>query len=148
MTHWKPSEEMLQRELDLCARLGKKWKCTVEMQHKYSVFDAVAHKDNKPQAFVELRIINYAYYDLPDIMISLTKCTAGKNQTEITGLPSLFVVHWKKDDTIGYIDINKTYHGEPDYRVSKKGMNRLNDEAEIEVCRHVRTSQFKILSGI
>jgi len=32
MTHWKPSEEMVQRELDLCARLGNKWKCTVEMQ--------------------------------------------------------------------------------------------------------------------
>lgn len=148
MTHWQPTPEMIQRELDLCERLSKAWGRTVEMQHKKSVFDAIAHVNNVPKAFVELRIINYGYYDLPDIMISLTKCFAGRQQTEITGLPSLFVVHWLKDDRIGVININKTYLGEPDFRVSKRNMKRLNDPDEIEVCRHVKTSQFKMVSEI
>lgn len=154
MTHletdkpWKPTEEMIQAEKDLCGRLAAKWNCSVEKQHDFSVLDAIAHRDNKPFFFVELRIIKYGYHDLDDIMISLKKCFRAKSILELTGLPSFFVVHWTKDDTIGLIDLNKVYYGEPDFRVSKKNMKRLNKPDEIEVCRHVRVSQFKVLTNI
>lgn len=136
------NEEHVEQEMIVANHLAKHWKCKVEHQHKYSSFDCVAHRDQKPLSFVELRVLNFHYYDLEKIMISLTKLIAGKQQTELTGIKSLFVVHWKKSGHVGWIDVNNIDDDE-DFRVTKKGTNRLNDPNEIEVCRYIRTSRFK-----
>lgn len=138
------NEEHVKEEVRVAEFLSRKWKCTVEHQHKFSSYDCVAHVDQKPKAFIELRIINFGYYDLETIMISLTKLIAGKQQTELTGVPSLFVVHWKNSGDVGWVDVNKI-NDDVDFRVTKKNTNRLNHGSEIEVCRYIKTSRFNML---
>jgi hypothetical protein len=78
-------------------------------------------------------------------MISLTKLIAGRQQTEITGIKSLFVVHWEKSQDTGWIDVNNIVQEKPDFRVTLKNTNRLNPPEEIEVCRYIPTSRFNII---
>ena len=141
------NEEHVKREIVVADHLSEQWNCTVEHQHKYSSFDCVAHRDQNPLSFVELRVLNFGYYDLEKIMISLTKLIAGKQQTEITGIKSLFVVHWERSGHVGWVDVNDI-PDDPDFRVTKKGTNRLNHPAEIEVCRYIKTSRFKLCGVI
>ena len=144
MTPQYLNESHVEKEKYVASLLAKKWNCKVEHQHKFSSYDCIAHRNQKPLAFVELRIINYRFYDLKDIMISLTKLIAGKNQTELTGIKSLFVVHWSKSEDTGWIDVNNIIQDKPDFRVSLKNMKRRNAPDEIEVCRHIPTSHFKL----
>jgi len=141
------NKEHVERETVVANHLANQWKCTVEHQHKYSSFDCIAHRDQNPLSFVELRILNFHYYDLEKIMVSLTKLIAGKQQTEMTGIRSLFVVHWQKSGHVGWIDVNEITD-EPDFRVTKKGTNRLNHPSEIEVCRYIKTTHFKMCGVI
>ena len=141
------NKEHVEREKVVANHLANQWKCTVEHQHKYSSFDCIAHRDQNPLSFVELRILNFHYYDLEKIMVSLTKLIAGKHQTEMTGIRSLFVVNWQKSGHVGWIDVNEITD-EPDFRVTKKGTNRLNHPSEIEVCRYIKTTHFKMCGVI
>lgn len=138
------NEEHIKAEKEVTKVLEKAWKCTVDHQYKYSSYDCVAHRDNVPLAFVELRVLNYSYFDLDSIMISLTKLIAGKQQTQLTNIKSLFVVKWKQSDNIGFVDVNKL-SGKPDFRVTLKGTKRLNDSNEIEVCRYIPVIDFNVI---
>ena len=138
------NEEHIKAEKEVTKVLEQAWHCKVDHQYKFSSYDCVAHRDNKPLAFVELRVLNYAWPDLDSIMISLTKLIAGKQQTELTKIKSLFVVKWKQSDMIGWVDVNKL-SGKPDFRVTMKGTNRLNDSNEIEVCRYIPVLDFNVI---
>ena len=138
------NEEHIKAEKEVTKVLEQAWDCKVEHQYKFSSYDCVAHRDNQPLAFVELRVLNYAWPDLDSIMISLTKLIAGKQQTELTKIKSLFVVKWKQSDMIGWVDVNKL-SGKPDFRVTMKGTNRLNDSNEIEVCRYIPVLDFNVI---
>ena len=61
-----------------------------------------------------------------------------------TKIKSLFVVKWKQSDMIGWVDVNKL-SGKPDFRVTMKGTNRLNDSNEIEVCRYIPVLDFNVI---
>ena len=136
------NEEHIKAEKEVTKVLEQAWNCKVEHQYKFSSYDCVAHNDQKPLAFVEIRVLNYGFTDLDSIMISLTKLIAGKQQTLLTGIPSLFVVKWKQSDIISWVDVNKL-SGEADFRVTLKGTKRLNDSNEIEVCRYIPVEDFK-----
>jgi hypothetical protein len=138
------NEEHIKAEKEVTKVLEQAWHCKVDHQYKFSSYDCVAHRDNKPLAFVELRVLNYGWTDLDSIMISLTKLIAGKQQTELTKIKSLFVVKWKQSDMIGWVDVNKL-SGKPDFRVTLKGTNRLNDSNEIEVCRYIPVLDFNVI---
>lgn len=145
MTPQYLNKSHVEKEKYVANLLAKKWNCKVEHQHKFSSYDCIAHRRQNPLAFVELRVLNYKYYDLDSIMISLTKLIAGRQQTEITGIKSLFVVHWAKSQDTGWIDVNNIVQEKPDFRVTLKNTNRLNAPEEIEVCRYIPTSRFNII---
>tara|TARA_S200002703_G_scaffold97263_2_gene83987 strand:- start:66 stop:539 length:474 start_codon:yes stop_codon:yes gene_type:complete len=146
MTRYTYSEENNTREKELAAIVKKEKNCECDLQLKYSIFDAVAYKlkTRKPQAFIEMRVVNYAFGDLPEIMIPMSKIILGQQQTQLTGVKSLFMVFWYKCKSVTYVDINNI-ECKPDYRVTPKGMNRTNDPNEIEVCRYVPSEVFKVM---
>ena len=146
MTQYDVTKEHERREEELADFVSRHWKCVCKLQRKFSIYDAVARaKESQiPRAFIEFRIVNYSYNGLPEIMIPMSKLILGKQQTEMTGVASLFMVHWYKCKTIGYVDVNNI-ECIPDYRVTFMGMNRTNNKEEIEVCRFVPREIFTIL---
>ena len=147
MTRQYLNDQHVAEEKKLMNILQEKWDCKIDHQNKFAAYDCVAHRSRKPLAFIELRIRNYGYYEIPDIMISLSKLIVGRQQTDITGIPSLFVVWWKKTDDIGWIDVNKIPL-EPNFNLTQKNTNRINDPNEIEVCRNISSAQFKMIEHL
>jgi hypothetical protein len=146
MTRYTYSKENNAREKELAAIVKKEKNCECDLQLKYSIFDAVAYdfSTRKPHAFIEMRVVNYAFGQLPEIMIPMSKIILGQQQTQLTGVKSLFMVFWYKCKSVTYVDINNI-ECKPDYRVTPKGMNRTNDPNEIEVCRYVPSEVFKVM---
>ncbi len=141
MTHYTVTPEHLKRELELAEYLSKKWKCCVQHQYKYSIYDCVAHRNHEPKAFVEMRVVNYAADDLPEIMIPMSKIMDGQQQTNLTKIPSFFVVYWYKCKTVKFVDVNNI-ECIPKFRVTKMNMNRTNKPKEVEVARFVPKEVF------
>lgn len=146
MTHYKVTKEHERREEELADFVSQHWNCICKLQRKFSIYDAVARPKNsqKPRVYIEMRIVNYRYDNLKEIMIPMSKLILGQQQTQMTGVPSLFMVHWYDCKTIGYVDVNNI-ECIPDYRVTFTGTNRTNDKEEIEVCRFVPREVFTIL---
>lgn len=146
MTRYTYNEEHKTREKELAAIVKKEKNCECDLQLKYSIFDAVAYdfSTRKPHAFIEMRVVNYAFGELPEIMIPMSKIILGQQQTQLTGVKSLFMVFWYKCKSVTFVDISNI-ECKPDYRVTQKGMNRTNDPNEIEVCRYVPSEAFKVM---
>lgn len=88
-----------------------------------------------------MRVVNYAADDLPEIMIPMSKIMDGQQQTNLTKIPSFFVVYWYKCKTVKFVDVNNI-ECIPKFRVTKMNMNRTNKPKEVEVARFVPKEVF------
>lgn len=119
-----------QKEEEISAYLGYRWKCEMIKQGHYDKFDYIAKRNNKISAFVEIRCRSHPYGKFPDCFVSLTKKIRADELTRATGLMCFFVVSW--DDQIGYVNLDQHFDLT---RSGKKWSRRDNPEISELLCK-------------
>jgi hypothetical protein len=134
----------LNNEIEIINKVKELWKCDAEKMSGFSYADFILTRgvvDGLPQgvAFCEIRVRSTNRFRYDTIFISLNKYKNMLSMSEVTGMPSLFVVQWA--DECAYMKLTKENEG---LSYPKRRKPRGEDHKD-EPCVHLSVKKFTTL---
>jgi hypothetical protein len=124
-------------EDSIAARFSSSWKCEFVRMPDFYPIDRMAVLRNKPVAWAEIKRRHRGLRQYADVWLSLHKTIYGRQMTETTGLPFLFLVEF--NDCFAYAEIKGQY------QIVYGGRKDRGDWQDMEPCIQIPVDTWKVL---
>lgn len=140
----------IQNEKRIMKRIEEAWKCGIfYVDDSFTPIDFYAVDDpnsTRPQeifAWIEAKSRNATVDTYDTIWLSLRKVEQLIRMREITGVPGLFFVEFRRDGNIGYVDVDVIDKS----KVVRGGTKKRNTNNAEEPMVVVKVSDFKLITN-
>tara|TARA_R100001443_G_scaffold21655_1_gene33914 strand:+ start:24055 stop:24504 length:450 start_codon:yes stop_codon:yes gene_type:complete len=134
-------KEDLENEERLIQIANLKWNCASKKESMANIIDYSMWRNGVLLGWVEIRVRNAKSTDYPTIICSLNKAETCIRRRKNFGKPVIFLVKWKGDNKIGWIDFKDV-----DYKDEKtlwyQPINYRNDKRDIGTVVQIPINKF------
>lgn len=123
-------------EDSIASRFAAAWKCDLVRMPDFYPVDRMVLRD-KPVAWAEIKRRERGLQQYPDVWLSLHKAIYGRQMSETTGLPFLFLVQF--NDCFAYAEIKGQY------QTVYGGRKDRRDWQDMEPCIQIPVDSWKVL---